>query len=182
MEHRVAYDPLLHIYNREYCNRILAEQSSISTRPPLAIMMIDIDHFKQVNDTYGHQAGDRILFSVAQAVQKMVVPEGIVCRYGGEELIVFFPGRAGRDIVPCAQRLRALVEGTETTWKRHRIGVTVSIGLSDRKSPRQPLGHVVRAADKALYIAKENGRNQVRFVRLKESVGRSSRPARSPAS
>lgn len=169
MEHRVAYDPLLHVYNREYCNRILAEQSSIPTRPPLAVMMIDIDHFKQVNDTYGHQAGDRILFSIAQAVQKMVVPEGIVCRYGGEELVVFFPSRTGRDIVPLAQRLRGAVESTETAWKRHRIGVTVSIGLSDRRSPRQPLSHVVRAADRALYIAKENGRNQVRFVRLKET-------------
>jgi diguanylate cyclase (GGDEF)-like protein len=138
-------------------------------------MMIDIDHFKQVNDTYGHQAGDRILFSVAQTVQKMVVPEGIVCRYGGEELIVFFPGRTGRDIIRLAQRLRALLEGKETTFKRHHIGVTISIGLSDRRSPRQSLANVVRAADKALYIAKENGRNQIRFVRLKESASRSRR-------
>ena len=91
MEHRVSYDPLLQIYNREYCNQVVAEQSSVVTRPPLAIMMIDIDHFKDVNDTYGHQAGDRILFAVAQMVQKSVVPEGVVCRYGGEELIVFIP-------------------------------------------------------------------------------------------
>jgi diguanylate cyclase (GGDEF)-like protein len=168
MEHRVSYDPLLQIYNRDYCNLIIAEQSSISTRPPVAVMMIDIDHFKQVNDTYGHQAGDRILFSVAQSIQKMVVPEGVVCRYGGEEMIVFFPTRTGRDIVPLAQRLRASIEALETTWKRHRIGVTVSIGLSDRRSPRHSLSQVVRAADRALYIAKENGRNQVRFVRLKD--------------
>lgn len=167
MEHRVSYDPLLQIYNREYCNSILSEQSSISTRPPFGVMMIDIDHFKLVNDRHGHQAGDRILFTVAQAVQKLVVPEGIVCRYGGEELIVFLPGLSGRDVVPMAQRLRQHMESTETQWRRHRIGVTISIGLSDRKNTRQPLTHVVRAADKALYIAKENGRNQVRFVRLK---------------
>ena len=168
MDHRVAYDPLLQVYNREFANRILAEQSNIPTKPPFAVMMIDIDHFKQVNDTHGHQAGDRVLFSVAQAIQKIVVPEGIVCRYGGEELIVFFPGRSGRDIVPLAKRLCASIEATETSWKRERIGVTVSIGLSDRKLARQPLEHVVQAADKALYIAKENGRNQVRFVRLKD--------------
>ena len=168
MDQRVSYDPLLHVYNREFANRVLAEQSNVSTKPPLAVMMIDIDHFKAVNDTHGHQAGDKILFSVAQAVQKTVVPEGVVCRYGGEELIVFFPGRTGRDIVPLAQRLCAAIEATETSWKRERISVTVSIGLSDRKIPRQPLAHVVQAADKALYIAKENGRNQVRFVRIRD--------------
>lgn len=169
MGHRIAYDPLLHIYNREFCNRILAEQSSINTRPPLTVMMIDIDHFKQVNDTHGHQAGDRILFNVAQMVQKSVVPEGVVCRYGGEELIVFFPGRAGRDIVPLAQRLRASVETMETSVRSTRISVTVSIGVSDRRSARSSIAHVVRAADRALYIAKENGRNQIRFVRIKEA-------------
>ena len=175
MEHRVSYDPLLQIYNREYCNQILAEQSSVGTRPPFAVMMIDIDHFKQVNDTYGHQAGDRILFAVAQAVQKAVVPEGVVCRYGGEELIVFFPGRAGRDVVPLAKRLRASIEEMETSFRSKRIGVTVSIGISERRSPRHALTHIVHAADKALYIAKENGRNQVRFVRLKEPGSRSAR-------
>jgi len=167
MEHRAAYDPLLQIYNREYCNQILAEQSSVSTRPPIAVMMIDIDHFKKVNDTHGHQAGDRILFSVAQAIQKAVVPEGIVCRYGGEELIVFVPGRTGRDVVPLAQRLRLTIEKMETAVKKNHIGVTISIGVSDRKTPRQSLVNVVQAADKALYRAKENGRNQVRFMRIR---------------
>ena len=175
MEHRVSYDPLLQIYNREYCNQILAEQSSVPTRPPFAVMMIDIDHFKQVNDTYGHQAGDRILFAVAQAIQKAVIPEGVVCRYGGEELIVFFPGRAGRDVVPLAKRLRASIEEMETSFGSKRIGVTVSMGISERRSPRHALTRIVHAADKALYIAKENGRNQVRFVRLKEPGSRGAR-------
>ena len=172
MEHRVSYDPLLQIYNREYANQILAEQSSVVTRPPIAVMMIDIDHFKQVNDTYGHQAGDRILFAVAQTVQKAVIPEGVVCRYGGEELIVFWPGRTGRDVVPLAQRLRGTVEEMETAFHAHRISVTVSIGISDRRAARIPLPHVVHAADKALYIAKENGRNQVRFVRIRDRTAR----------
>ncbi|MFW6213395.1 MAG: GGDEF domain-containing protein [Spirochaetota bacterium] len=167
MEHRASYDPLLHIYNREYCNRILSEQSSIVTRPPFSVLMIDIDHFKQVNDTYGHQAGDKILYSVAQTVQKSVVPEGILCRYGGEELIAFFPGLAGRDVVPLAQRIRQSVERLETKVKGVRISVTVSLGLSDRKVPKHRMTHVASAADKALYIAKENGRNQLRFVRIK---------------
>jgi diguanylate cyclase (GGDEF)-like protein len=168
MEHRVSYDPLLQIYNREYCNRILSEQSNVVTRPPISVLMIDIDHFKQVNDTYGHQAGDRILYSVAQTVQKNVVPEGILCRYGGEELIAFFPGLAGRDVVPLARRIRQSVERLETRVKGTRISVTVSLGLSDRKIPKHRMTHIVSAADKALYIAKENGRNQLRFVRIKQ--------------
>lgn len=168
MDHRVAYDPLLQIYNRDYVGRVLSERSSLPTRPPFAVMMIDIDHFKEVNDTHGHQAGDRVLFTVAQTVQKLVVPDGVVCRYGGEELIVFFPGLSGRDIVPLAKRLLTALETTETVWRRQRIGVTVSIGLSDRRFPRQSLPQVVQAADKALYVAKENGRNQVRFVRLRD--------------
>ena len=166
--HRVSYDPLLHVYNRQHCDQILAGQSGIPTRPPIAVLMIDIDHFKQVNDTYGHQAGDRVLFGVAQAVQKAVVPQGVVCRYGGEELIVFFPGLSGRDVVPLARRLVAHIEQMETSFRGTRISVTVSIGISDRRSARVPLAHVVYAADKALYLAKENGRNQVRFVRIKE--------------
>ncbi len=172
MEHRVSYDPLLHIYNRQYCNTILAEQSNVVTRPPISVLMIDIDHFKQVNDTYGHQAGDRILFTVAQEIQKLVVPEGILCRYGGEELVVFFPGRAGRDVVPLAKRVRLAVENLETVHRKHRISVTVSMGLAERRDPRHSLSTIVHAADKALYMAKENGRNQVRFVRLKGSAGR----------
>lgn len=168
MDHRVAYDPLLQIYNRDYVDRVLTERSNLPTRPPFAVMMIDIDHFKDVNDTHGHQAGDRVLFTVAQTVQKLVVPEGVVCRYGGEELVVFFPGLSGRDIVPLAKRLCTALETTETVWRRQRIGVTVSIGLSDRKFPRQSVAQVVQAADKALYIAKENGRNQVRFVRIRD--------------
>ena len=168
MDQRASYDPLLQIYNREYVDRVLAERSNISTRPPFAVMMIDIDHFKDVNDTHGHQAGDKVLQTVAGVIQKAVIPEGILCRYGGEELIAFFPELSGRDIVPFAKRLREEIEYTETHWKRQRIGVTVSIGLSDRKFPRQPMSHVVQAADRALYLAKENGRNQVRFVRLKD--------------
>ena len=177
MTHRASYDPLLQVYNREYCNNVVAELSSVPTRPPLAVLMIDIDRFKQVNDTYGHEAGDRVLFAVAQAVQKSVVPEGIVCRYGGEELVVFVPGRSGRDAVPLAQRIRANVEALETGVRGKRIGVTVSIGMSERPSARVPIAHVVRAADRALYVAKENGRNQVRFVRIREPAGGRSRGA-----
>ncbi|TVQ27112.1 MAG: GGDEF domain-containing protein [Spirochaetaceae bacterium] len=167
MDHRASYDPLLQIYNRRYCDQILAEQSSVNTRPPITVVMIDIDHFKKVNDTYGHQAGDQVLFAIAQAVQKAVVPDGVVCRYGGEELIAFFPGLGGRDVVPRAKRLRETIERMEIAHRKHRINVTISIGMSDRKSGRHSLSQVVYAADQALYRAKEEGRNQIRFMRIR---------------
>ncbi len=167
MEHRSLYDPLLQIYNRQYGDRVLDEQTGVNTRAPFGVMMLDIDHFKRVNDTFGHQAGDKVLFAVAQEVQRNVVPHGVLCRYGGEELIAFFPGRRAAELVPLAQRVRTSVESLYVDWEKTRINVTVSIGLSERSTGRQQLSLVVRAADRALYIAKERGRNQVRFVRLK---------------
>ena len=168
IEHRASYDPLLQIYNRDYCTQILAEQSAISTRPPFTIAMIDIDHFKAVNDTHGHQAGDLLLFSVAQKIQQIVVPEGVVCRYGGEEIAVFFPKSEGRTVVPRLQKVRAEIESMEVVHRGTPISVTVSIGVSYRYRTQQRLEDVVRAADKALYMCKNHGRNQIRMVRIKD--------------
>lgn len=168
IEHRASYDPLLQIYNRDYCAGVLSEQSPVSTRPPFALAMIDIDHFKKVNDTYGHQAGDHVLFSVAQRIQKTVVPEGVVCRYGGEEIAVFFPRHTGRQVIPRLQDVRRQIEEMELVHRGKRISVTVSIGVSYRYLAHQRLEDVVRAADKALYMCKNHGRNQIRMVRIKE--------------
>lgn len=168
IEHRASYDPLLQIYNRDYCAQVLSEQSPVSTRPPFALAMIDIDHFKRVNDTHGHQAGDHVLFSVAQRIQKIVVPEGVVCRYGGEEIAVFFPRHTGRQVVPRLQEVRRQIEEMELVHRGNRISVTVSIGVSYRYRTHQRLDDVVRAADKALYMCKNHGRNQIRMVRIKE--------------
>lgn len=169
MEHRALYDPLLQIYNRQYADRVLEEQTGVNTRPPFTVMLFDIDHFKHVNDTFGHQAGDKVLFAVAQELQNAIVPDGVLCRYGGEELIAFFSGKRAEETVAVAQRARAAIEQLSTSWQRTRINVTISVGLSERASGRQQLELVVRAADKALYIAKERGRNQVRYVRLKQA-------------
>jgi diguanylate cyclase (GGDEF)-like protein len=168
MEHRAAYDPLLQVYNREYCAQVLAEQSVVCTRPPFTIVMVDIDHFKSVNDRHGHQAGDRVLFAVAQRIQQLVIPDGVVCRYGGEEMAVFFAQKVGRDVVPIMQEVRKSIEELSITHQRTQIAVTVSIGISYRYRADQDLADVVRAADKALYMCKNHGRNQIRMVRIKE--------------
>jgi diguanylate cyclase (GGDEF)-like protein len=161
MEHRVSYDPLLQIYNRSFCSRILEEQSNLNTSPPFGVAMIDIDHFKRINDSYGHQAGDRVLFAIAQIVQREAVPEGVVCRYGGEEIAVFFPGKQTKKIIPIMERVRSEIAHMKLKHGKKTLSVTVSCGVAHRRNTSQRLAEVVEAADRALYAAKNNGRNQV---------------------
>ena len=163
MEHRIAYDPLLHIYNRDYCSKIISEQSNLNLTAPLAVAMVDIDHFKNVNDTYGHQAGDQVLYTVAQTVCREVLPAGVVCRYGGEELIVFFPQKTIAQAEPIVENMRKILEKTKTKTAKKSLAVTVSCGISCREEAQQSIMEVIQAADKALYKAKEGGRNQVKL-------------------
>lgn len=172
MEHRIAYDPLLHIYNRDYCSKIISEQSSLDLLPPLSVAMVDIDHFKKVNDTHGHQAGDQVLYSVAQTICREVLPDGVVCRYGGEELIIFFPRKPLSQAAPVVENLRTVIERTKTKTGRKSLGVTVSIGISCREEPGQSIMEVIKAADKALYKAKETGRNRVKMAKTTSAEAR----------
>lgn len=166
MEQRIAYDPLLHIYNRDFCSRIISEQSNLNVSPPFGVAMVDIDHFKKVNDTYGHQAGDQVLYAVAQAIQNEVVPNGTVCRYGGEEMVVFFPQKTIRGVEPVAENIRLAIEKLKTKTRKKSLSVTVSIGVSCKEAPEVSIMDVIHSADKALYKAKEGGRNQVRSCKV----------------
>jgi diguanylate cyclase (GGDEF)-like protein len=162
MEHRIAYDPLLKIYNRDYCSRIITEQANLNVAPPFGVAMIDIDHFKQFNDTYGHQAGDAVLHAVSQAVHRGAGPDGIACRYGGEELAVFFPQKTSSEVTEIIEKIRKDIEKTKTSFGRKTIAVTISVGVSYREHYSQPIVDVIQTADKALYAAKEEGRNRVK--------------------
>jgi GGDEF domain-containing protein len=102
MEHRACYDPLLHIFSRNYCSRIIEEQARLNTSVPFGVVMVDIDNFKKVNDTWGHQAGDRVLIGIAGAIRNVVARGGVLCRYGGEELVIFFPKMESRELMPIA--------------------------------------------------------------------------------
>jgi diguanylate cyclase (GGDEF)-like protein len=166
MEQRIAYDPLLQIYNRDYCSRIISEQSNLNVTPPFSVAMVDIDHFKKVNDTYGHQAGDHVLFAVAQAICREVVPDGTVCRYGGEEMVIFFPQKSLREVTPLVEKVRKAVEKMKAKTGKKTLSVTVSCGVSCKEQPSISIIDVIHAADKALYKAKEGGRNQVRSAKV----------------
>ena len=98
----------------------------MNVTPPFAVAMVDIDHFKNVNDTYGHQAGDAVLHSVAQTLLRTLSPQGTVCRYGGEELAVFFPQKKTSEVVPLMERAREEIEKSKTESGKKRISVTIS--------------------------------------------------------
>jgi diguanylate cyclase (GGDEF)-like protein len=169
MENRVSYDPLLQIYNRDYCSKIISEQSKINSLPPFSIAMVDIDHFKNVNDTYGHQAGDAVLYEVAQAVSRGVAQAGVVCRYGGEELVVFSPQKTMKQLAEIIENVRIDIEKIKTPSGKKKISVTISAGVSQREHSTQTIMDVIQAADKALYKAKDGGRNQIKSGKITET-------------
>jgi diguanylate cyclase (GGDEF)-like protein len=163
MEHRASYDPLLRVYNRSYCERILEEQTKVDTNPPFGIAIVDIDHFKHVNDKYGHRAGDEVLIQLVRILTNEVVPDGIVCRYGGEEFVIFFPHQSSTKIKMIMELIRKRVKKTSVKAGKKRIKISISVGISHRQNCSLTLHKVFRIADKALYRAKNEGRNQVRF-------------------
>lgn len=167
LENRASYDPLLRIYNRGFCEQVIEERSKLDTRPPFAVALADLDHFKAVNDTWGHDAGDAVLHETAQRVRTIVVPRGTVGRFGGEELIVFMPRTGLEAARALMNQVREAVASEPVNYNGTSIPVTLSIGISIRELREQPVGAVVTGADKALYAAKNRGRNQVRTSRLR---------------
>lgn len=135
---------------------------AVRSREPLALMMLDIDHFKQVNDRWGHQAGDAVLRAVAQGLQQRLRAQDLIGRYGGEEFLVVLPHTAREGAQQLAQALCAAVQATPCTWGEESIPVTVSIGVfAGCLEPGVQSDQLLQAADSAMYRAKAAGRNAV---------------------
>jgi diguanylate cyclase (GGDEF)-like protein len=161
-------DALTHIPNRRRFDEGLAIELKRATRDetPLSLLMIDIDHFKQYNDHYGHGAGDICLQTVAEELVKgLVRPSDLVARYGGEEFVVILPDTDLNAALQVAERLRDCIEklGLAHAYPEANSVVTISVGVATQlKIPEYFLPQMLNdAADKALYLAKEGGRNQV---------------------
>lgn len=171
LSHRTSLDTLTRLYNKDYARSIVEQTGMCDLGSCFSIAVADIDHFKKVNDTHGHGAGDVVLHEVAQAIRDAVGARGVVCRTGGEEMTIFFPFLELTVAADLCEQARARVEKrqvkvTNNERKRLKIGVSVSIGLasnidSDGKSAHGGVADVVQAADKALYAAKKRGRNRV---------------------
>jgi diguanylate cyclase (GGDEF)-like protein len=128
----------------------------------LSILMLDIDYFKQVNDAYGHQAGDLVLMTLAMIFQEVLRNVDIAGRLGGEEFAVVLPETGIQKAVEVAERLREVISATEVSLPSgHQIHFTVSIGIAALVDKNTSIDILLNEADKALYRAKQAGRNQV---------------------
>ncbi|XXF75010.1 GGDEF domain-containing protein [Myxococcaceae bacterium GXIMD 01537] len=156
-------DGLTQIYNRRYFEEALDRELSRSRRYErvLSLVMFDIDHFKQVNDRFGHLAGDYVLKQLASVVRTRIRREDVFARYGGEEFGVLLPEVDTGGARQLAEKIRRLVEKQRFEFDKHAIPVTVSVGVATLAPNHREPGDLVRTADAKLYEAKAHGRNRV---------------------
>ncbi len=174
LEHENVTDPLMGIYNRRYLDRCLRQEAEKSRRYglDLSILLIDVDHFKTVNDTYGHLVGDQVLHSIAQLIDGSVRDFDRVFRYGGEELVVLLPYTTSDGAIILAERLCDWIAERRLCEADPSLQVTVSIGVSSYAPVTEDVGMMMARADEAMYRAKNNGRNRVESaIDLKNGQG-----------
>ncbi|WP_366142618.1 GGDEF domain-containing protein [Acetobacter orientalis] len=156
-------DPLTSLLNRRFLPTILSREVSAAShdQSALSIVMLDIDHFKNINDTYGHPGGDRVLKQVAERIQNTVRPSDFLFRYGGEEFLIILTEIDGLAALKIAERLRETIENVPFIMPDEtQLTVTASLGVANYDGHPDP-DVLISNADRALYKAKQNGRNQV---------------------
>ena len=156
-------DPLTGLYNRRYMEETLHQVASRATRrnTSVALIMLDIDHFKTFNDTYGHEAGDVVLEELGKLLREMFRGEDVACRYGGEEFLLILPDISLENASQRAEQLLIQVRKLHVPYQNMHFRITMSIGVAMLPNHGSHIQHVVSAADSALYQAKQEGRNQV---------------------
>ena len=158
-------DALTAVFNRRFFDKTLETEWRRGTRDgnPLNLLIIDIDHFKRINDAYGHLAGDEYLRRVARVLTSCFKRcSDVIARYGGEEFAILAPATPEQNALRLAERLRTRIEELAVSYAGHRLQTTVSIGVASmRPDYRQDIQTIIQRADEALYRAKNGGRNQV---------------------
>jgi diguanylate cyclase (GGDEF)-like protein len=157
-------DPLTNLFNRRYMEESLARELHRATRKKstLSIMAIDVDHFKRFNDTYGHEAGDKLLQELAQVFCHRLRGDDVACRYGGEEFILILPEAPLEAASERAEQLRQAIEKLKLDYHGQKLeNISVSVGVSCFPQHGTAPDVLLRTADAALYRAKEQGRNRV---------------------
>jgi diguanylate cyclase (GGDEF)-like protein len=168
LEQESITDPLSGLYNRRYLDRRLEEEMERSKRHevPLSILLIDIDHFKHINDSFGHPAGDRVVSYLGKLTLNGIRSTDIAARYGGDEYLVIAPNTPPAQAGELAERLRQHIEShalvmTSGRGNRQEVQVTVCIGVAGCQSQTASMEMFLQAADEALYCAKQAGRNRI---------------------
>ena len=164
LRNRSLHDPMTQLFNRRYMDETLAHELANCQRlnKPLGIIMIDIDHFKTYNDTYGHDAGDFVLVEIAEIMRSKLRDGDVACRYGGEELTMIILGATKEITADRAEMVRSAIEKHEFVFKGKTLaGVTASLGVAAYPEDGHIATTLLKAADTALYQAKDLGRNKV---------------------
>mgnify|MGYP003871367033 FL=1 len=160
-------DPLTQLYNRRYMDEVLKRELARSSRngSPLSVLVLDLDHFKRINDTFGHEAGDAILRKVALTLRENIRSGDVACRMGGEEMVVLLPECGIENAMRRADILRLAIGANDVLHQGQPIGATASIGVASYPEHGNSMQALVHAADLALYEAKHSGRNCVRVAK-----------------
>jgi two-component system cell cycle response regulator len=156
-------DGLTQVYNKRYFLETLEREMSRAQRyrRELGLIMFDIDHFKKVNDTHGHLAGDHVLKHLASTLRPRIRREDMLARYGGEEFAIVLPEIDAANAVQFAEKVRVLIERTTFRYENVSIPVTISVGVAALASGARTPGELIEQADERLYRAKSAGRNKV---------------------
>ncbi len=180
-EFQATHDGLTGLYNRKAIFEMLQREfaSAARTGNKTGIIMLDLDHFKKINDNYGHAAGDDVIRETVRRILPVVRATDWVGRYGGEEFLIVIPQCDASEVKSCAERIRAAICDGFICTHEHTLAVTASLGAAVASFPRHSTQEAVTVADLALYDAKHNGRNQVAF---REIDSRQPEPQRSPSS
>lgn len=157
-------DSLTGIFNRKAIIETIQEEFTKAKlrNSPLSFILFDIDHFKKINDTYGHPAGDYVLKETCDLIKtKMIRPTDALGRYGGEEFALLLPGTQSQIAIDVAERIRTKIEQHQYVFEDKKISVTISLGVVALDSTSKTSDELISLADKALYDAKNQGRNRV---------------------
>jgi diguanylate cyclase (GGDEF)-like protein len=161
LEKLAVTDSLTRIFNHSHIIDRLGKEIYAARRhsDPLSITMFDIDHFKQINDTYGHQVGDEVLVSVTNTIKDVLREIDIIGRYGGEEFLVVMRKTDRKGCYIASERIRKEVEAQE--WEHEGLHVTISGGIGTIENDDETAASMIKRADECLYMSKENGRNRI---------------------
>jgi diguanylate cyclase (GGDEF)-like protein len=157
-------DPLTGLHNRRYMHEVLERELLRARRAEwsIGVLLLDLDKFKAVNDTYGHDAGDEVLKGVSRLLQSRLRAEDIVCRHGGEEFVVVLPQMPLESTLGRAEEIRQAVKGLSVAYRQHAIGpISTSIGAAAFPEHGSTITSLLEAADGALYRAKAQGGDRV---------------------
>jgi diguanylate cyclase (GGDEF)-like protein len=164
IERQAIVDDLTQVFNRREMFKILEHQKALGDRGinPFSICIVDLDHFKSVNDTFGHRAGDIVLRTVAQEVHRNLRDIDYIARYGGEEFILILTNSGSREAMICAKRIRMMARELVFDNMPPDFRITISVGVT-KYEPEETIQDAINRADSALYRAKAKGRDRVEF-------------------